>query len=75
MFELFNMGIGFCYVVEAASAERMLSVLKQHGRTAQVIGSTAASSSHIAPQPGAAAGRWALVPFAMAPNLSISVPP
>ena len=38
MFEVFNMGIGFCYVVDPAAAERTLSILKQHGRTAQVIG-------------------------------------
>jgi phosphoribosylformylglycinamidine cyclo-ligase len=38
MFEVFNMGIGFCYVVDAADAERTLSILKKHGRHAQRIG-------------------------------------
>src|SRR5262249_48644595 len=38
MFEVFNMGIGFCYVVDPASAERTLSILRAHGRTAQRIG-------------------------------------
>jgi hypothetical protein len=38
MFEVFNMGIGFCYVVEAGCAERTLAILKAHGRVAQVIG-------------------------------------
>jgi phosphoribosylaminoimidazole (AIR) synthetase len=35
MFEFFNMGI--CYVVDPASAERTLSILKQHGRIATAV--------------------------------------
>jgi phosphoribosylformylglycinamidine cyclo-ligase len=38
MFEVFNMGIGFCYVVDPADADQTLSILKQHGRVAQRIG-------------------------------------
>jgi phosphoribosylformylglycinamidine cyclo-ligase len=38
MYEVFNMGIGFCYVVDPAAAEVTLSILKQHGRHAQRIG-------------------------------------
>jgi phosphoribosylformylglycinamidine cyclo-ligase len=38
MFEVFNMGIGFCYVVDPAAAEMTLSILKNHGRQAQRIG-------------------------------------
>jgi len=38
MFEVFNMGIGFCYVVEPAAVELTLSILKDHGRVAQPIG-------------------------------------
>ncbi len=38
MFEVFNMGIGFCYVVDPADTELTLSILKKHGRTAQPIG-------------------------------------
>jgi phosphoribosylformylglycinamidine cyclo-ligase len=38
MFEVFNMGIGFCYVVDPAAAELTLSILKHHGRQAQRIG-------------------------------------
>jgi phosphoribosylformylglycinamidine cyclo-ligase len=38
MFEVFNMGIGFCYVVDPASADLTLSILKRHGRHAQRIG-------------------------------------
>jgi len=38
MFEVFNMGIGFCYVVVPAAAELTLSILKKHGRQAQRIG-------------------------------------
>src|SRR5215813_3378317 len=38
MFEVFNMGIGFCYVVDPASVDLTLSILKRHGRHAQRIG-------------------------------------
>jgi phosphoribosylaminoimidazole (AIR) synthetase len=38
MFEVFNMGIGFCYVVDPAAVDLTLSILHQHGRKAQQIG-------------------------------------
>ncbi|MEA2948115.1 MAG: phosphoribosylformylglycinamidine cyclo-ligase [Alphaproteobacteria bacterium] len=38
MFEVFNMGIGFCYVVAPAAADLTLSILRKHGREAQPIG-------------------------------------
>jgi phosphoribosylformylglycinamidine cyclo-ligase len=38
MYEVFNMGIGFCYVVDSAAVEPTLAILKQHGRQAQRIG-------------------------------------
>jgi phosphoribosylformylglycinamidine cyclo-ligase len=38
MYEVFNMGIGFCYVVDPAAADLTLSILRQHGRQAQRIG-------------------------------------
>jgi len=41
------MGIGFCYVVEEASAERTLAILKAHGRTAQVIGTAVSDPQKI----------------------------
>jgi phosphoribosylformylglycinamidine cyclo-ligase len=44
MFEVFNMGIGFCYVVAPAAADRTLAILKQHGRAAQVIGTAVADA-------------------------------
>ena len=44
MFEVFNMGIGFCYVVAPASADLVLSILKKHGRHAQKIGYAVADS-------------------------------
>src|SRR5260221_10073023 len=47
MFEVFNMGIGFCYVVEGASAERTLAILKAHGRAAQVIGTAVSDPQKI----------------------------
>jgi phosphoribosylformylglycinamidine cyclo-ligase len=47
MFEVFNMGIGFCYVVEEASAERTLAILKAEGRTAEVIGTAVSDPQKI----------------------------
>jgi phosphoribosylformylglycinamidine cyclo-ligase len=44
MYEVFNMGIGFCYVVAPASADLVLSILKKHGRHAHVIGHAVADS-------------------------------
>ena len=47
MFEVFNMGIGFCYVVDPADAELTLSILKKHGRIAQRIGYAVADPKKI----------------------------
>jgi len=52
MFEVFNMGIGFCYVVDPASAERTLSILRAHGRTAQRIGTAVSDPQKIVRIPG-----------------------
>jgi len=38
MFEVFNMGTGFCYVVAPEAAARTIAVLKDHGRDARPIG-------------------------------------
>jgi phosphoribosylformylglycinamidine cyclo-ligase len=38
MFEVFNMGIGFCYVVDPNDVALTLSILEAHGRKAQRIG-------------------------------------
>lgn len=38
MFEVFNMGVGFCYVVDAGDVDLTLSILRKHGRVAQPIG-------------------------------------
>jgi phosphoribosylformylglycinamidine cyclo-ligase len=38
MFEVFNMGIGFCYVVGLQDVERALAILKSHGREAKPVG-------------------------------------
>ena len=47
MFEVSNLGLGFCYVVEAASAERTLAILKAHGRAAQAIGTAVSDPQKI----------------------------
>ena len=38
MFEVFNMGIGFCYVVDPDDVALTTSILENHGRKAQRIG-------------------------------------
>jgi phosphoribosylformylglycinamidine cyclo-ligase len=38
MYEVFNMGIGFCYVVAPGDEALTLSILQKHGRAAQRIG-------------------------------------
>jgi phosphoribosylformylglycinamidine cyclo-ligase len=47
MYEVFNMGIGFCYVVDPAGADEVLAILKRHGRTAQRIGHAVADPDKI----------------------------
>jgi phosphoribosylaminoimidazole (AIR) synthetase len=41
------MGVGFCYVVEADSAERVLSILRAHGRISQRIGTAVSDAQKI----------------------------
>jgi phosphoribosylformylglycinamidine cyclo-ligase len=38
MFEVFNMGTGFCYVVAPEAADQAIEILKRHGRDARRIG-------------------------------------
>jgi phosphoribosylformylglycinamidine cyclo-ligase len=38
MFEVYNMGIGFCVVVAEGDADATLAILANHGRRASVIG-------------------------------------
>ena len=38
MFEVYNMGIGFCVLVSAKDADSTLRILQRHGRRATVIG-------------------------------------
>jgi phosphoribosylformylglycinamidine cyclo-ligase len=38
MYEVFNMGTGFCYVVDPGAEAQTLAILRKHGRTAQRIG-------------------------------------
>src|SRR5262249_56147060 len=42
MFEVFNMGTGFCYVVAPGDVGATLAILKKHGRDARPIGHTVA---------------------------------
>src|SRR6516164_9906672 len=45
MFEVFNMGVGFCVLVSKNDAAPALSILHRHGRRAQVIGRVIADDS------------------------------
>ena len=45
MFDVFNMGIGFCAVVAEADADAALAILARHGRQAWVIGRAVANES------------------------------
>ena len=38
MFEVYNMGVGFCVLVAEADREPALAILRHHGRRGQVIG-------------------------------------
>src|SRR5258708_40044010 len=38
MFEVYNMGIGFCVVVAEGDADRTLEIVRRYGRQASVIG-------------------------------------
>lgn len=42
MFEVYNMGIGFCVIVAEADAEATLAILARHRRQASIIGRTVA---------------------------------
>jgi phosphoribosylformylglycinamidine cyclo-ligase len=44
MYEVFNMGTGFCYVVDPAAADAVVAILTRHGRTAQRIGHAVADA-------------------------------
>jgi phosphoribosylformylglycinamidine cyclo-ligase len=51
MFEVFNMGVGFCVVTAAADADAVLAILGRHGHEAWVIGHAVANpdkSVHLA---------------------------
>jgi phosphoribosylformylglycinamidine cyclo-ligase len=45
MFEVFNMGVGFCVVVGDSNVSLVLSILAQHGRKAWVIGNVIEDST------------------------------
>jgi phosphoribosylformylglycinamidine cyclo-ligase len=45
MFDVYNMGIGFCVVVAEADADATLAILARHGRKASVIGHAVADPS------------------------------
>jgi phosphoribosylformylglycinamidine cyclo-ligase len=52
MYEVFNMGVGFCYVLDPAGADAALAILKRHGRIAQVIGHAVADAEKTVRLPG-----------------------
>jgi phosphoribosylformylglycinamidine cyclo-ligase len=52
MFEVYNMGVGFCVVVAEADADKTLAVLNRHGRKASVIGHAVADPTRSVQLPG-----------------------
>jgi phosphoribosylformylglycinamidine cyclo-ligase len=44
MFQVYNMGVGFCIVVAPEAADQAMTVLKNHGRKAFKIGRAVADS-------------------------------
>jgi phosphoribosylformylglycinamidine cyclo-ligase len=42
MYEVFNMGIGFCYIVDPGAADHVMGILRKHGRQAHRIGTAVA---------------------------------
>jgi phosphoribosylformylglycinamidine cyclo-ligase len=52
MYEVFNMGLGFCYVVDPADADLTLSILQRHGRSARRIGHAVADAAKSVRIPG-----------------------
>jgi len=47
MFNTFNMGVGMCVVVEEASVQKALSILKENGEDAYVLGKIVASDAGV----------------------------
>jgi len=52
MFEVFNMGTGFCYVVDPGDVDATIAILKKHGRDARPIGHTVADPERQVRIPG-----------------------
>jgi phosphoribosylformylglycinamidine cyclo-ligase len=52
MYEVFNMGTGFCYVVSPTAADATISILRKHGRQAQRIGFATADRNKTVRIPG-----------------------
>lgn len=44
MFQVYNMGIGFCFVVPASEADRTMRIIKSHGKEAYRIGQAVGDS-------------------------------
>jgi phosphoribosylformylglycinamidine cyclo-ligase len=42
MFRVYNMGVGFCVVVDPRDADRVIEIVRAHGKSAAVIGHTVA---------------------------------
>src|SRR6516225_5906119 len=59
MFEVFNMGLGFCYVVDPASADHTLAILKARSRP---------RTPPAPPQAAWAPSTWVAAPLVLAPN-------
>ena len=52
MFEVYNMGVGFCVLVAERDADSTLAILRRHGRRARIIGRTIEDNSKGVHLPG-----------------------
>jgi phosphoribosylformylglycinamidine cyclo-ligase len=64
LYEVFNMGVGFCAVVRPSAAERTVAIAAEHGYQAQVVGSMRAdlAGQVVLPGVGLVGGRHGFRP-------------
>jgi phosphoribosylformylglycinamidine cyclo-ligase len=57
MFQVYNMGVGFCLVVTPADADRALAILRAHRTEAAVLGRAVADPDRTVRLPNGLVGR------------------
>jgi phosphoribosylformylglycinamidine cyclo-ligase len=71
MFRVYNMGVGFCVVVGAADADRVVAIAARHGKPAAVVGRAVADAEQRVwlTQPGLVGSGDAFAPAAGTPPM------